>query len=156
MANIGRRTHFWRDQETNLMLKEMKNLNILHLTNRQRHRNGDMLNKVSSKLVKTSFTQNVRQIRCAGLSLLDQVITRKTTRVELIGDMAVFQDEIATWRRRAVFSHTSPALTGEDAINDTTLTGSLDKLFSVMHLEIQITDWIVWTLFLVITLLKCK
>ena len=61
--------HFWSDRETIFMLDQMREMNILRYLDGRKNRNGDIFQKVSTKMREAGFVRTVEQIRCRWKSL---------------------------------------------------------------------------------------
>ncbi|XP_072314095.1 uncharacterized protein [Eucyclogobius newberryi] len=63
MAESLRNGHFWKEDETVLMLTLLKELNILKYMDGRKTRNGDLFKKVAEQLRDGGFTRTTEQIR---------------------------------------------------------------------------------------------
>ncbi|XP_049446709.1 zinc finger protein with KRAB and SCAN domains 2-like [Epinephelus fuscoguttatus] len=62
MAEVPRKVHFWKDDESVLMLTLLKELNILKYVDGRKTRNGDLFKKVAEQMKEGGFTQTPEQI----------------------------------------------------------------------------------------------
>ncbi|XP_056135260.1 uncharacterized protein LOC130111976 [Lampris incognitus] len=62
MANTSR-VHFWTDEETEYMLTQLKELNILKYMDGRKTRNGDLFKKVAEHMVGAGFKRTPEQVR---------------------------------------------------------------------------------------------
>lgn len=60
---MARRVYFWDDEETEFMLAQLKEFNILKYIDGRKTRNGDLFEKVAQKLDGAGFKRTPEQIR---------------------------------------------------------------------------------------------
>lgn len=53
------KTDFWKEEETNFMLQQMKTLNIVYLVDGRKYRNGNTFQKLSFRMSETKITGRV-------------------------------------------------------------------------------------------------
>uniref|UniRef100_H2S9Z7 N-terminal EF-hand calcium binding protein 2 n=1 Tax=Takifugu rubripes TaxID=31033 RepID=H2S9Z7_TAKRU len=63
MAEAPRYAHFWKEDETALMLAQLKELNILKYMDGRKTRNGDLFKKVAQQLRDAGFARTADQVR---------------------------------------------------------------------------------------------
>lgn len=63
MAEAPRYAHFWKEDETALMLAQLKELNILKYMDGRKTRNGDLFKKVAQQLRDAGFARSADQVR---------------------------------------------------------------------------------------------
>ncbi|XP_061594808.1 interferon-induced protein 44-like isoform X2 [Cololabis saira] len=63
MAKSGRSTHFWNNEETELMLGHLKELGILRFIDGRKTRNGDLFKKVQEHMARAGYKRTAEQIR---------------------------------------------------------------------------------------------
>ena len=55
--------HFWTDEQTQFMLNQLKELNILKFLDGRKTRNGDLFKKVARKMEEAGFPRTPEQVR---------------------------------------------------------------------------------------------
>jgi len=56
-------THFWTDEQTQFMLNQLKELNILKFMDGRKTRNGELFKKVARKMEEAGFPRTPEQVR---------------------------------------------------------------------------------------------
>lgn len=63
MAKSTGKNHFWTDEETDFMLNQLKELNILKYMDGRKTRNADLFKKVAEQMDEGGFKRTPEQIR---------------------------------------------------------------------------------------------
>ncbi|KAL2093369.1 hypothetical protein ACEWY4_010681 [Coilia grayii] len=63
MDNSRTTSHFWTDEETRLMITQLKELNILKFMDGRKRRNGELFKKIAQRMLQDGFPRTPEQVR---------------------------------------------------------------------------------------------
>ncbi|XP_061571681.1 uncharacterized protein LOC133425045 [Cololabis saira] len=70
------RTHFWSDEETRFLLRQMQELNILRFMDGRKSRNADLYKKIAREMAEAGFARTPEQLKIKWKNLRTAYITK--------------------------------------------------------------------------------